>query len=160
MDTERTRKLTSDFLSTMYRMRLLTKKTHANTDIPHAEFCMAMAIAKKTEHQKDATKKGITLSDLVNELGTTLPAGSKLLRSIENKGLVERFRDSKDRRATYIRLSGKGREVIKKQVQARDAMMEHIVGKMGEDNMEILLHQMQNLYEILKEEMEEWQNND
>ncbi|MFA9463238.1 MAG: MarR family winged helix-turn-helix transcriptional regulator [Velocimicrobium sp.] len=160
MDKNKMRGLTSELLSLMYRMRLLTKKTHHIPELPHAEFCMIMAIAKRTEHEEDKLEPGITVSELVEELGTTLPAGSKLLRNIEQKGLIERISNDRDRRVTYLRLSKKGLDNLKKQIQARDQMMEHIVCKMGEENMNVLLVQLQNLYSILKEEMEERQKND
>ncbi len=161
MDTNKTRKLTSEFMSIMYRMRLLTKKKHSiASDLPHAEFCMIMSIAKCNEQKQNEAKPGITVSELVEELGTTLPAGSKLLRNVEKKGLIERIANEKDRRVTYLRLSEKGNESLRKQVQARDKMMEEIVLKMGEENMEILLSQLQILYKILKEEMEDKKEHD
>ena len=161
MDTNKTRKLTSEFLSIMYRMKLLTRKKHSiEMDLPHAEFCMIMAIAKCNEHEQNKAKPGITVSEVVEELGTTLPAGSKLLRNVEQKGLIERIANVQDRRVTYVQLSQKGRDILKKQVLARDKMMENIVLKMGEENMEILLSQLQMLYQIVKEEMEEKREHD
>ncbi|MEG1458882.1 MAG: MarR family transcriptional regulator [Acetivibrio sp.] len=149
------RQLTNEFLSIMYRMRMLNKKGHGSKEVPPAEFCMILAIEKSMQRMKDSTKPGITISEMVEEMGTSLPAGSKLLRSIEKKGLIERIVNEKDRRVTYLRLSQKGHEILEKQIAARDFMMEGIVSKMGEDNMKMLLLQMQNLYTILKEEMEE-----
>lgn len=155
MKMEKSRQLATQFFSIMYRMRLLTKKAHFAKEIPPAEFFMIMAISKRTEHGEDKKKLGITVTELVEELGTTLPAGSKLLRSIERKGLVDRVRDKNDRRVTYLRLSAKGLILLNEQIQARDKMMENIVLKMGEDNMKMLLTQLQNLYDIVKEEMED-----
>ncbi len=161
MDTNKTRKLTSEFLSIMYRMKLLTRKKHSMAiDLPHAEFCMIISIAKCNEQRQNKEIPGITVSELVEELGTTLPAGSKLLRNVEQKGLIERIANTQDRRVTYLRLSDKGNQILKQQVQARDEMMEDIVLKMGEENMEILLAQLQRLYQIVKEEMEETKEHD
>lgn len=155
MDIHETRELTSRLLSMMYRMHLLNKKGHTLTEIPPAEFCMLLAIAKCTEEKGNIESPGITISQMIKEMGTTFPAGSKLLRSIEKKGLIERSGYEKDRRVTYLRLSPKGLIMLKEQVEARDKTMVNIVCKMGEENMEMLLTQMQNLYSILKEEMEE-----
>lgn len=155
MEIETTRELTSEFMSIMYRMRLLGKKKHFESEISPAEFCAIIAIAKYNKKEEGKDQVDITVSELVEKLGSSLPAVSKLLRSIEQKGLIERTVNHSDRRVTNIVLSDEGKKLLDQQIKARDAMMEHIVQEMGEENMRMLLTQMQNLYTILKSEVEE-----
>lgn len=161
MDDNKTRELTSQLYSMMHRMKLLFKKNHPRTiDLPPAEFHMMMIIARYTGHGANQKKPGITMTQLSEKLETTLPAGSRLLRNLEKKGLIDRLSDENDRRVSYLRLSEKGLAIFKAQIKARDEMTERIVRRMGDDNMEILLEQLQNLYRIVKEEMEEWNAHD
>lgn len=150
------RDISEEFYSIMYRFHHLNKQSHVAGDLSTSEFCMMIAIAqcirKNSEEGKDIP--GVTISEMIEELGTTFPAGSKLLRSIEQKGYVFRIANEQDRRVTYLNLTEKGNNVFKMQTQEKGEMMKRVFCKMGEDNMKELITQMQNLYRILKEELE------
>ena len=49
-------------------------------------------------------------SDIAKRLGITAPAVSKMLRSMEEKGYVERRVDEKDRRNTRVSITPDGKE--------------------------------------------------
>lgn len=169
MDDNKTRELTTQFYSMMHRIKLLFKKSHTmDIELPPAEFHMMMVIARCTghgerhgeRHGEGLKSPGITMTQLSEKLETTLPAGSRLLRNLEKKGMIDRLSDENDRRVSYVRLSEKGLAIFRAQIKARDEMTERIVQRMGEENMEILLKQLQNLYCVVKEEMEEWNSHD
>lgn len=58
-------------------------------------------------------KAGCSLSqsDLVNDVLLSQPALSRMLARMEEKGLVKRFPDPRDRRSAQIQLTERGREL-------------------------------------------------
>lgn len=148
--------MAKEFYSIMYRFRLLSKQNHITGDLSSAEFGMMLAIAQCNRKNKEEGKDipGATISEMVEELGTTLPAGSKLLRSIEHKGYVSRIANENDRRVTYLKLTEKGETAFEQYSKDMGDMMKRVFCKMGEVNMKELMTQMQNLYKALKEELE------
>jgi Transcriptional regulators len=59
-------------------------------------------------------KKGKALSgELAGELGLTYSNASKVIKSVENKGLIQRELGKEDKRNMYFSLSKKGEEVLK-----------------------------------------------
>lgn len=51
---------------------------------------------------------GATVSQVASRIGVTLPATSRQLRRLQRRGLVDVSRDSRDRRATRVRLTSLG----------------------------------------------------
>ncbi len=56
-------------------------------------------------------KHEVRQENIVEELDISKPAVSRALKSLEAKGYVERVKDSSDRRASRILLTGKAREI-------------------------------------------------
>lgn len=146
----------NELFSIMNKFRLLNQKYKHFGELSQAEFCMLMTIGRTVEEKQieDETVIGVTTTELVSILGTSLSAASKLLRSIEKKGYIERTAHPKDRRVSYILLSEKGKAVLKHQKEKRDKLMDSIIKKMGEKNMLELKRLMTQAYKIMKEEME------
>lgn len=149
----------NDLLDLMNKFRLLGQKYKHFRELSQAEFCMLMTIGqtvmiKKKENIENKAAAGITTTEIVNILGTSLSAASKLLRSIEKKGYIKREACHKDRRLTYIFLSEKGKDVLKDQKAKVDELMNSIIEKMGRENMMQLRDLTAQVYEIMKEEME------
>ena len=101
-----------DFLRIMHN---LARISHAQTNlgvIPKAEFFILSSLDETCPHAQQQGKCGITVSNLAKKTDTNLPAVSKLLRVVEDKGYVARFPDDTDRRVVYYGLTEKGRTVI------------------------------------------------
>lgn len=91
-------------------------------------------------------------SDIAKRLGITAPAVSKMLRSMEEKGYVERRVDEKDRRNTRVSITPDGKEA---EQQVRRQMQEFITGvieRLGEERTKELIHLMNRYTEIMQEE--------
>lgn len=56
--------------------------------------------------------QGIYVSELASDIRMSPPGASRLLRTLEAKGLLERIVDAQSRRNTYIRLTPSGRAVL------------------------------------------------
>lgn len=151
----------TDLFDLINKFRLLNQKYKNAGELSHAEFFVLVTIAKTMmEKQMDKAEmaekeiSGITTTEIVKTLGTSLSAGSKLLRSVEEKGYIERAAHPKDRRVTYILLSEKGNAILKKQMKECDALMDSVVEKVGEDHMIQLKKLLEQVYETIREEME------
>lgn len=156
----------TDLFDLINKFRLLNQKYKNAGELSHAEFFVLMTIAKtmmekqmsekeiqeREMHEKEMS--GITTTEIVKTLGTSLSAGSKLLRSVEEKGYIERAAHPKDRRVTYILLSEKGDAILKKQMKECDALMDSVVERVGKDNMIQLKNLLEQVYETIREEME------
>lgn len=148
--------LGSEFFALMNKFRLLNQKYKHFGELSQAEFCMLLTIGVTVEKKQTEKRpvKGITTTEIVKILGTSLSAASKLLRSVEEKGYIERVAHPKDRRVTYILLSKKGDAILKQQGEKRDKIMASIIEKMGKENVLQLRSLLEQVYEIMKEEME------
>lgn len=58
--------------------------------------------------------ENITVARAAKKLGVPMPSVSRTLRSLTEKGFVERYNDPADRRAVRIRVTGKGEEELKR----------------------------------------------
>ena len=57
-------------------------------------------------------EQSLTMSALAEKLDITKQQLTKLINMLEEKDLVERFHDQKNRRQVYIQITGEGRQVI------------------------------------------------
>jgi len=64
-----------------------------------------------------------SVSDIGDELGVTSAAASQMLERLVQQGLIERTEDPGDRRAKQIVLTEKGRQMIRKSFDARQAWL-------------------------------------
>lgn len=64
------------------------------------------------------------VGEIASAVGMTLPSASRLVRRLEQRGLVTTERDESDRRATLVRMTARGRHVREDVVRRRRAIME------------------------------------
>jgi DNA-binding MarR family transcriptional regulator len=64
-------------------------------------------------------KTGLRVTDLATRLGIDPPAVTRKAQQLERLGLVSRARDNRDARASWLRLTPEGRQVIKRFLVAR-----------------------------------------
>ena len=86
------------------------------TGLRKSEFVMLEII----ERENGNREQGVLASDIAKRLRITAPAVSKMLRSMEEKGYVERRVDEKDRRNTRVSITPDGKEAeqqVRRQMQ-------------------------------------------
>lgn len=94
---------------------------------------------------------GITLGEIIKVTGTSMSAASKKVSILEKKGLVQRNHSKTDRRNVYITLTEKGREICEKDKAEKHAMLEEIIQRMGEEDMDRLLTLASRVFDIVDE---------
>ena len=82
------------------------------SDLSRGEFMPLQTIYSNSLHNPEA--QGTYVSELASQLKVSSPAVSRMLRSLEKKGYVERFSDENDRRSTLMICSPYGRQRIRK----------------------------------------------
>ena len=118
---------------------------------------MLSAILNCIEKKKSITLDcpGVTPSELAAALGTTPSAVSKMLRGMEERGLISRIPDTKDRRIVYLNLGSQGLSVLEQAQKHMQELTMHLAEKMGQEEVKQLIVLLKKLYRIMKEEYKE-----
>jgi DNA-binding MarR family transcriptional regulator len=74
---------------------------------------------------------GIRVGVLASRVGMSLPSTSRMVRRLERAGHVITERDSNDRRATLVHLTGSGRRTRNAVIQRRRELMNSAVADCG-----------------------------
>lgn len=99
-------------------------------------------------------RKGMNISQIVNQLCVAPPAVSRTLNSLEEKGLIERKVNKSDRRNTLVELTELGRVAHKEATQAVDNYMTRIMERVDDEEFRQVLAGVNRIYDIAKEELE------
>ena len=84
-------------------MNQISQRT-ADSGLSHQQIMVIRLIAHK---------KSIQVSELCKEMSLTKGTVSGILNRMEAAGLIEKYKNKKDQRNTYIRFSEKGQELAK-----------------------------------------------
>lgn len=117
-------------------------------EISRVEFAAMQVIRRFQKEHPDAG--GISAAQLAGELYCSPPALSRILRELEEKGLVLRETDPENRRKARIRLTGKGEEARRKGCALAAAYFDGVLARMGEEKMLQFLSLWKELVEIME----------
>lgn len=93
--------------------------------------------------------------DFADMMHCSAPMISKILRSLEDKEMIVRSIDQKDRRNTKITLTEKGKEEIIKGRVVFEEYIDKVVEQMGEENIRRMIKDMDDFYDISKAVIED-----
>lgn len=105
----------------------------------------------------DAPKKfcrGVKVSWLVKKSHVPAPAISRTLRSLEQKGFIERTADKEDRRNTFVSLTEAGAAVNREIDSIMEGFADAVFGNMGEETMQKLNGYLRQFLETSRAEIE------
>lgn len=94
-----------------------------------SEFFLLVTV----EEYCESNEKGIKPSELAEMLDLSLPAVSKQIKAVEDKGYIERRYCTDDKRMVYITISPKGKELLDKGKEERNREIEMLIEHMGEE---------------------------
>ncbi len=77
-----------------------------------------------------------------------LPSLTRILKKLEEKGLIARRKDEEDKRRQVVTLTAAGLTVIEENIDASLALIERTRQKMGPERYEALLDLLNELYEL------------
>lgn len=77
--------------------------------VPHGEACILKSI--REVGMKKGQNKPVRVADIIEEMRVPAPSVSRGLRALEERGLLTRRVDEKDRRNTFVALTAKGEKL-------------------------------------------------
>ncbi|EBA17303.1 transcriptional regulator, MarR family protein [Roseobacter sp. SK209-2-6] len=91
---------------------------------------------------------GIDPTQIAEQACLLLPSLTRILQKLDEKGLINRERDTVDRRRQIIRITPAGENVISDNIEASLALAARTREKMGEERYEALLDLLNDLDRI------------
>lgn len=71
-----------------------------------------LAVLYRTVDRNTDSGENVSVAETAKALGVSVSFISKTLKSLEEKGLIERVSDKKDRRSVRVSVTGSGRQVV------------------------------------------------
>jgi DNA-binding MarR family transcriptional regulator len=105
---------------------------NCNPDLLEAVGTLELSLTQiKLLHHLDHTAAALTLKQGAEAVHVSLPAASRLVEDLVNRGLVERNEDAADRRMKRIQLTDRGRDAIALLNAARLTGVENFVATLS-----------------------------
>jgi DNA-binding MarR family transcriptional regulator len=92
------------------------------------------------------------IGDLSDYEGVSAPTATRLVASLEEKGLLERTPDASDRRSTYVSIADRGREQLEWARRVRTAKLAQRLSTMSDDDVQRLVDVLPLLESLVTEE--------
>lgn len=123
-------------------------------DISHGDFGILKTIDYCRTNCKDAENGDVKVSALVRCTKLPAPTVSRNLRSLEEKGYIVRSIDKKDRRNTYVELTGEGEELLTEADGIMSDFADAVFGRLGEETLIRLTDYLRRLVDTATKEIE------
>jgi DNA-binding MarR family transcriptional regulator len=134
----------------MYAFQRIRKvEIRPETGISKMEFFALQAIGG---YQQKTGLPGIYVSELARNLRIASSQTSRMLKILEERELIGREIDNRDRRNTYVFLTEQGREVCRETQDSMKCFMKRVLQSMGEDRVEELISLCNELAEVMERE--------
>ena len=92
-----------------------------------------------------------SISDLSTNSYIPLSNMTPTIKRLEKKGIVKKYRDTKDERYVRVCLTEEGKELLKRFMERRMHETEHIIGQLSQKNQKELFGALEKAASILKE---------
>jgi len=140
--------LLKERLSTaIIRIKRVGVYTFSELDIQISELVVMQKIAES----ESCSPKMIGVSEIQKDLYITKAAVSQLLNSLEKKGYIHREIDPADRRKIIVSLTPQGKVVSFAMKAHTDMVMDKIIDRLGNDDIEQLLRLFNRFADIAEE---------
>ena len=121
-------------------------------EMTKAEFyCMGMI---RDFCLKNPEKKGMYVWEIAEKAKVRPPAVSRLLKGLEQRNLIVRSIDSKDRRNIYVGLTDEGCELWEEAAGKFSRFSDEVAKKMGKEDMTEIIRLVNKLSDIIEKELE------
>ena len=137
------------FFSALYQFH----KLHMGDLVPDITKIEGMTMLAIRHCNGEMGKEELTVSELTAKLKAKGPAVSRTLKTLEDKGYIERDVNKADRRNTYVKLTDFGKKKTEECEQIMSNFAHAVISKMDRDDMEGMIDCLNELYEAAKEEI-------
>lgn len=131
--------------------------TELFSGISRGEF-VALEVLRQNR-MDNPEQQGMYVSGLAGRMRVSMPAASRMLKALEQKGWIERHVDKEDRRNTFIHLTAAGEGMVVRTKQQLQYFNERVFEKMGLEETRQLLALWERLIGIMEEEGIEQKHN-
>ena len=128
--------------------RVLSGTMLGDGRLPRGTYMMLFDIQRIQSH---GDERGVKVSDLAARGGVSVPAVSQTLRSLEQKGLVERTLSQEDRRVVYVRLTAEGERMLDQATERFSGRLDELLRRLGSEDTEQLLRILGRLDAIIQD---------
>lgn len=90
------------------------------------------------------------MSELSDNLGVTLPTTTSMINRLIQFGFIERKRDNEDRRVVKVKLTTKGRSILKKLMQERRNGLEKLLQALNNEELKKFLEAIESVSILIK----------
>lgn len=142
-------------LKALHRLRKLDMNRLTPAGFKPSEIRLLFVIMRGME--KD--DRGVTVSELSAMMEVASPTVTPLIRSLEEHGLVLRYNDQEDRRVVRVKLTERGREVIKEAAKTRSAQFKGLVEFLGQEKSDQLSELLEQVYEYVELQLDKEKTN-
>lgn len=125
---------------------LFNKVIRDNGQILDFDFSISQLKALAAFHED----KEYTMGELSRNASVTMPSMTEMIDSLEKAKIVERRRDSEDRRVVKVRLTELGKEMRKKFMMKRRNEFKNLFGKLSKKDRKELVNALEKVSTILK----------
>ncbi|WP_455539913.1 MarR family winged helix-turn-helix transcriptional regulator [Terrisporobacter sp.] len=141
-----------EFLDSISKLRKMAHPNRKKQDF-HSNMLMTVKTIYNDylENKDSKNYYGMKTSDLTKNLCITKSATSKLLNHMEEEGYISRSSNKSDRRIVYVRLTEKGEDFLRQQTNKFEEFTCKVVEKMGEEDINNLIHLFDKLYNVIEE---------
>src|SRR3989304_10505667 len=94
--------------------------------------------------------KDYTMGELSRNIQVTMPSMTEMIDGLEELGIVERWRDSNDRRVVRVKLTEKGKKMRKEFMIKRREELENIFSKLSIEDWDELIDSLEKASQILQ----------
>lgn len=103
-------------------------------------------------YQQKTGLSGIYVSQLARQLKIASSQTSRMLKGLEERELIGRSTDARDRRNTYVFLTEKGKETCRETQDYLKNYMKRVLQAIGEERVEELISLCSELAEVMEQE--------
>ncbi len=107
-------------------------------------------------NQKKEESEKIYLRDLADELKIPISTASKMIGELQDNGMVRWKHDGKGEKGTYIIITEKGEEVVKKQHEVLMMFYGEVIERFGKDDFLKMLEMISRLENVMLEEIDKF----
>lgn len=100
----------------------------------------------------------LTIGEVSNKINLAFSTTTDLIDRMEKNLLVERKRDTKDRRVVRIHLLDKGKDIIQEVIEKRQDYLEDVLEDVSTDRVDVLYDILQLLHNQMKIDIEKNSN--
>lgn len=125
-------------VSTKWRREIETAL--ATMNLTHPQFVLLASLGWLTRHQATVTQV-----ELARHCGTDVNMTSQVLRSLEQKGYIERHRRKGDERSKFPQLTEQGAKLLEQAIPLVEKVDDDFFGKLGSETAKEYIDILQKL---------------